>query len=413
MSNPSTSPGNNRTADYYRNRPSEEILEEQRQLDRLRTETFTEDLPRWQWSRHKYKFEVSKKWEELTGYKAEDAFPQNLSPKVPVEGLLDNFIDMWLEMATPDCRKYLDKKLTKFIRANHSSAVTNFQYILTCADGTEKAVATKAQSIWKDGFLMELFVQTMDMSPYYESTSQAVEIYRNKKNLKSLEAKAKGQTEDIQSLADRTKKLAENLTAMKAILPLFTALVIWFGEEIPELVAAIVQTAGLIANPPAMVQSNDLENDVYSFQQLPEDVKEKVEAVLVKGSPLGLQVKFAAYAPGKTPATYRVLRIAQQDATYSGTRNRPPVSTSNSSFENTRTGEHVSGNRPYEYTNGSSYQYSVPFTLINHQGRQQTFYVAINANSPDEKRAQEIQAYLREAAEAIREILREAYNTGG
>jgi hypothetical protein len=401
------------TADYYRDRPSEEILEDQSMLERLRMESMIAHHANWEWDRESYKFKVSPEWHALTGYDPKEWFPENLSRAVPIEGLLDNLISRWMCMVVDKDRAELKQAAEKFLLYNSVDNYFKAGYRIICADGTQKAVKTEARSMWREGFLMRLVVKTEDIGALIKPVDQAIAINENKAAIAQQAEEidsSQGHIKEIEKKADRTNA---RLKALTLIAPALLTLLITFSDAIASLSSSVKNTWSLRSNPPRVLESPRINSADFGLEALDEESLAKIQDLMAEKTPLGDRIKLGAYDTGIAPERYQILIVAQQDNSpdKSPWYQSAPQVTSATPFESARTRNHMA-NQPDVYSDGTNYQHSTPLKVTRANGMTQTFFVAIDATDVDEKESAIIGAATRELAGKIKKILQDSFVSG-
>jgi PAS domain-containing protein len=403
-------------ADYYRDRPSEEILNDQATLERLRMEAMIHHYANWEWDRESYTFKVSPEWQDLTGYAPRDWFPQNLKRSVPIEQLLDNLIDRWMCMVAEVDRATLKHAAEQFLLYNNADNYFKAGYRLICADGTIKNVKTEARSMWREvdgvAYLMRLIVKTEDIGDLIKPVDQAIAINENREAIVQQATEIDSSQSHIAAIEKQAKELQAKLNSILGLLPLVLAFVVGFSDAIAQSFESVRHTWSLISSPPKILENPRIKSPDVGLAAVDEKSLEKIEALLKGKTPLGDRVKLGAYDPGIAPERYQILIVAQQDGSPDqGYYRSAPQSTSGTPFESARAQNHMA-NQPAAYADGKNYQYSTPFQVVRGNGITQTFYVAIDATDVDDREGAKIQAATRELSGNIKAILQESLSKG-
>lgn len=393
-------------------------MEEQQELERLRYQSMVDKSACWYWNRETYRFEVNEHWRSLTGYEPKDWFPQNLSRGVPIESLLDNLIDQWVHIVAEEDRQSVKIAFTRFLLFDSSDNYFEKAHRITCADGTRKCVLTTARSVWKtDGniaLLMHLVVQSKDISADISTLSkpmeQAVAITQNKVELAEQGKAIAGSQEHIEAIERKAKNLETVLKAVLAVIPLFSALAIALGGAFQEFTKAVKIDWSLWRNPPEVL-SAPVENDgEFGLNTINDQTIDQIADLMKRATPLGDRVKLSAYNPGRAPTQYRLLLAAQQGDSELSQYYSSPIYISSSTFTSNRARDHIAS-RPVVFTEGDLFQYTVPFRVVRRSGREQTFFVGIDARNVDEDQSAEIQATTRKLAANIKSVLEESFKS--
>jgi hypothetical protein len=394
-------------ADKYRDRPTEEIMGERKELEQLRYQSLRDQTASWYWSRDEYAFIVNEHWQTLTGYDPKEWFPQNLSRSVPIEHLLDNLIDKWINAVFEEDRAEVKEAVEKFLLFNHSDQALEKAYRIICGDGTRKAILTTARSIWRNGRLMHLFVQSRDISNISKPLDQAIAISKN------ADAIASNQThlDSLEANAETLKRLA---LIIAALIPILSSLVIAFNGLLQDTAKAIKTTLSLWNKPPSVIEA-PLDDETFRLGSLDQQSMDAIAEIMKQKTPIADRLKLSVYEPGPAPSRYRLLILAQQGAVDSNYYYSVPRATGGSSRESMRTQQHMS-NQPAEITEARSgnafYQFSTPLQIERRDGTLQTFFVSAEGQNVDEDQASEMQAATRELAANIKPILENALGYG-
>lgn len=402
-------------ADYYRDRPSEEILEDQSLLERLRMESTLGHHARWEWDRDRYEFIVSKEWQELTGYDPKDWFPQDLSRAVLIEQLLENLIDNWMHMVVEEDRSNLKRAAEKFLLFNNTDNYFIAGYRIICADNTIKNVSTEARSMWRKiggvSYLMRLVVKTQDIGKLVRPIDQAIAITRNKAEIDHQGKELDDSQAHIKEIEKQAAETKAKLNAAIGMLPLIGAFLIGGNELLAKGFKSVKTEWSLRSNPPEILKSPLLENSDPDIAAIDRDAVLAIQDLLASKTPVGDRIKLGSYDTGPTPSRYQIWRVAQQMSTPDSDAGTAPRSTSSSRFESLRTQSHLA-DQPSTYSESNYYQYSVPLKIFLADGHEKVFFVAIDATDVDDKEEAEIKATARELAGKIKEIIQESLAPG-
>lgn len=390
-------------ADKYRERPTAELTEEQQLLEMLKSRTFFDRHAWWEWNAEEPGFTVSQRWEDLTGYKASEIFPQNLSSLSPTEPILDLFAKRWLALMGPDDRATSEDVLKNFLLFDNGENYLKLGYHLRLEDGSYRFLMTEARSVWKDNRLTHIFAETMDIDEWMKPESLAITAVQT-------QAKLKKNTADIKTDAARISALAERLTAttkaVATLSPVLLALFVALTENSALIAAQIKQRISLFLDPPK-VESTFLGDDKYLLSSLSDQAIEGIEEELKKASARPDLVQLAGYSPETFPESYKVLIQAKQgnlDFPYSGMER----STAASLPEATRTERHLS-DQPYIGIEGLIKTYAVPLTIINNGGEQR-FFVEATYPAGDPGKEIQIRSQMDTLSASIQMLIQDEIN---
>ena len=388
-----------KSADDYRNRPSAEILQEQKELAKLRHATLLKGNAWWAWSAETHAFTVAPAWEKLTGYKADEIFPQELSPYVKIEDLLDNFIDRWLEIVADPDRVKAKKAAENFLLFKSKSSVFDLSYLLKTADGKEKLVLSEGRSVWENGRLIEIFITIRDIDKYRTVEEASKAIARNENIAAANAAEIKQVKAD--SITFQTIKNNAGLISTWGTIAL--AFLVTFNDLAEQVKSELARSWAIWRSPavPAEVPPSRL---------LPawlgaDDIK-KAEEVLISLAPSNIKaIRLVAYSPGHYPALWQVLA----EITYGDFE---PVFdwglhriTDIPEPARAKADNHVSS-QSFSYTSplNELYKESSPFSIELPNGSVQIFYVEIVTSQIDSSAIEETKSATLSAAADVAAI---------
>ena len=374
-------------ADFYRERPTGEILKEQKELEKLRQYARQHGEAWWEWDGDNHCFNVSEKWEELTGYEAAELFPSKLSKRTEIEDLLPHYIERWLKFVEPGYQEEAKKKAYDFLIDNATDNYFDYSYLFRFKDGEYRFILTTARSVWEDERLSKLFVQTRKLNVKPESL--AVQAVRNKEAIEQTQEELTKATNAIA----KTKKIANAVgTKVKGWVPIVLAAVIAFGESGGwGLLKSMKDNISFVFAPPNVEQSQDLAGDEFDLDFLTDKTLFDLKQIIQRYAVDGEQIKLGVYTPGIAPEKFR--RIFQYDAGRSGPLMDVPTSVSENGFIAARTENHLNREK-YSPTGGP---YSVPLLIERDSRRWQVFFVESTSEEDAAAAAKDIQEILERA----------------
>jgi hypothetical protein len=388
-------------ANQYRERNSGEILAEQQELERLKRITLIEGGAWWEWDGDSHSFRVSKRWEEMTGYDADQVFPTNLSPNVAIESMLDMLCDRWLSFVADVDKPLAKKHIQDFLLFNNASNSFEHGYHLRLADGSYRLVLTTARSVWRDGRLVNLFAQTRDIEKWTSpppSSTTVNEIVKNTPAVKQVQRQIKCLIEQSSGLVPLLKFIAPLVLSTIAVI---SANIIPFRRELYNLRQN--WRAPLIID-----EAKTRTSSALHFEQLPTETAQQVAALLSEYGFYGESIRLAVYDDLMNPSQMQYLVQASKDPNDSASQF--PQSVSASIALSIRAEGH-GGGQPNLIDDGIVSKYSVAFTVPDGGTKGRLFFVEImnvgSVENPKDKAA--IEAAAKELAARMKTLLTETY----
>lgn len=393
----------NFNADKYRDRPTAEIAEDQRQLEALKLKANLGNKATWEWDGHSRVFIVSKGWEELTGYNPAEVFPIPLAQGVEIEDLFDNLIEDWMNLVALGDRAAVKKGLNNLLIYRRTNTL-KLDFKLIRKDGTQVITQTTIQVVWEGRRLMQMFVQNENLNDVvkrYLNPGEAAaaivhsqsEIKENSEQIREVEARA----ESLDSKVDR-------VAALGKLAPLALAALVAFNDFSLSLLGELRRSATIWLNPPEIEQSPSMPSDDFLLNTLSQPQIDALKDILTRYSTYGDTVRLAAYEPGPVPSRYRYLLQEKQSQLEIPFYTTQPVLIGDSPTDLARAERHLS-NQPSLYINGKDSYYSVPLTIRRKDGRSQTVFVSIEGDDAGTQRATEAQDAAKRMAAEVKGIL--------
>ena len=377
-------------ADQYRERPTEEITREQKELERLRRQVILRGGAWWEFRQDAYVFGVSEEWTELTGYVAEDIFPLDLDPVTnPVEPKLDNLIDKFCAMVDAPDRAQFKVYASDFLLWTQKSKVFDSGFRLVAKDKKPIAVWAVAHSVWEGGRLQSLFCQIRSLEGLMQPLPSAVAIARN--------------TDDLQITSGSLKNILGHLSKLKIWLPLAVVGAAGFNDALALGIKEVTRFIEIISMPIRSAKTpRTLGEDTLPEKVTAETLAEAREA-MKDYARLGV-VTLSVYDRGQFPAKFRpiIQATSRQDVLFGG--DASPISTSVSAQIANMTDTHMIP-KDYELLTPESYIFSIPIQVTRLDGTIQTFFIEVESMSKDDGRRNEIRSEVSELSAIIKEIL--------
>lgn len=380
-------------ADYYRERPSGEIRKEQAELLALREDSYKKGEAWWEWDGYSYSFQVSSAWEKLTGYKATELFPSNLSRNIEIENLLDNYIRKWLKFVAPEDREAARDKAEAFLLENSTDNYFDHNYQFKFKDGEYRHILTTARSVWEDGRLMHLFVQTrvLNIDP------------------SAIAAKSELNTEAIARIDAAAKQGKSIIDRIKSAIPIALAAMLAFGEAggwtfIKEMKNNIL----FIFAPADVEQSNNLTGTSFDLDFLDDESLFHIKQAIQKNGVGLTRMSLGVYEPGIAPENYKIImgfagdRMEPLDWTAKSINGEGNGDRSEDIFISSRSEAHLN-RQSYAPVGGP---YSVPILIQPNVRRWQIFFVQGLSPSEDGSDRAQVEAAAADIQPIIEEAIR-------
>ena len=389
------------SAQHYRERNSGEILEEQRELQRLKRITLLENGAWWEWNAETHSFNVSGEWERLTGYRADQVFPMNINPSVGIESMLERLCAKWLSFVAESDKPEAKEKIENFLLFNNDDNSFEHGYRLRLSDGSYRLVLTTARSVWEDGRLIELFAQTRDIEKWYGSNGSVVAIAKNAEAVKHTQIQLTELIEKTSGVIPYLKTQAPGFIAFcLSMFALIATNIIPFRRELYKI-RQNWQT------PLTIDESMTRTAESLFFEKLDDSTVQQVGVLLSEYSFYGESIRLAAYDNMSKPNQVQYLLQASKDPRDSASQFSQHVSSSPSISR--RAQDHQSG-QPNLTDDGLISKYSVAFTVVTDDLSTQLFFVEImnGGATVSAKDKIAIEAACKELAARMKKLLDES-----
>lgn len=239
----------------------------------------------WSYEAQDHAFTVSPAWEQLTGYDASDYFPE-LNSAIPVEQLLDNFVDRWVELVADSDKAKAKRAAERFLLEGLGDSVFKLDYLLKCADGTEKLVLSQGVSKWDGGRLQSIFVTVQDIDHLRDRNGAAAAI-----------AETQQQVNKAQAALDSLKA---NLGTISTISALGLAALVSFNNFLEGAIKELRRTWSMIG---VDITTSEIDADLF---ELDPKVRDAAERKIILAAPPGISViKVVAYSVGQFPSEFQ------------------------------------------------------------------------------------------------------------
>lgn len=392
------------SAKQYRERPTEEILQDQKLLERLKHRSTSAKAPRWEWIASEQRFVVSPEWVELTGYSKEQAFGSGDDEgklAVPIEGLLDNLIEKFTNTIVDSDKARVKSALENFVTLSNRSGSIELAFCIRKPDNSIKAVNMTAYTLWQNGRLRNIYCTATDLGN--KEILSAINLQRIH-SLESAEASNRSAIQQIQRI--QSEAIALNAKIKKYLkrggFTIVTVLSVaaGFSESIEGVVDHAFKVANLWRSSAAIKVSD------AAYEELPLGAEPKIEELLRLNSIAKARISLYAYEPGDVPKIIHPLihidRGAEEESREEIYLNKVLVD-ANKTIK-ARTDAHVVGS-PFITAQNGIYEISYPIAIYKREKVVQRFFIVITATNPSEEEKNNMDETARILAARAKDII--------